>query len=349
VSNEFQAERALASGLSKYLRPIRLCARKGHMSFEPPGMRAEPASSLWNGQISKVCVGVNDAIRSEDIEKNEEEEVADVLGKSSLQHCKAVLKSKRLADLVESIIGAFFLSGGIDTATYVCKALGLWPKQNEVPYDGLDKVNILSEQLIETVHFPPGYPPELSAIAELGDDDTFFTQDEISVVSNHHSLNLSDAIEHITGYTFRDDKLLSQAFTHSSITNSDNNQRLEYLGDAVLDLVVVAHLYETSTMNQGELSMKKSDLTNNNALGTLAIRLGLFRHLNVMSDDLQNAFKDIQIMLEDVGAENFLPRVAVEAMADCWEALIGALFLDCGQSLDIVNQVLCKVGILVSK
>ncbi|THD22021.1 Dicer-1 [Fasciola hepatica] len=103
-------------------------------------------------------------------------------------------------------------------------------------------------------------------------------------------------------YTFKDPSLLIQAFTHPSyhqlrtapsaqqstfLTDTDCYQRLEFLGDAVLDYVITRFLYEDSTQHSpGVLTDLRSALVNNNIFAALAVRIGLHVYLRASSPQL---------------------------------------------------------------
>lgn len=129
-----------------------------------------------------------------------------------------------------------------------------------------------------------------------------------------------DTLENQLGVTFIDKSLLSLAFIHSSHLNENPgllpecNERLEYLGDAVLDLAVAEDLYRRYPERQeGELTTLRSAIVRGDTLARVAERLDLGRHL-VMGLGEQTSG----------GAERKTNLAAV------FEALVGALFLDQG-------------------
>jgi ribonuclease-3 len=114
-------------------------------------------------------------------------------------------------------------------------------------------------------------------------------------------------------YEFADPRLLNQALTHRSCPG-DNNERLEFLGDAVLDLVVsdlVFHARQTSA--EGELSRQRAALVNKSSLAELASELGL---------------GDFLVLGEGERKTGGHRRESI--LADALEALFGAVYLDAG-------------------
>ena len=121
------------------------------------------------------------------------------------------------------------------------------------------------------------------------------------------------------GHPFRDENLLRLALTHPSVAHEQNNplphnQRLEFLGDAVLGLILSRELYEKFPgVDEGALTKSRAKLVNAGSLAGHGRALGLGAHL-VLSR----------------GEENTGGRERPSALADAFEALLGAIFLDSG-------------------
>jgi len=130
------------------------------------------------------------------------------------------------------------------------------------------------------------------------------------------------------GYSFLDGSLLAEAMTHSSFANEfqpeglPDNERLEFLGDAVLDLVISQYLMEIyPDFPEGELTRVRADVV---AMPSLA---GLARQLNLGA-----------CLLLGKGEERSGGRNKSNLLADALEALIGAVFTDNGY--DSVRDVI---------
>lgn len=121
------------------------------------------------------------------------------------------------------------------------------------------------------------------------------------------------------GYPFRDESLLQLALTHPSVAHElgtpvQHNQRLEFLGDAVLQLALTRELYERfPDFDEGPLTKARAKLVNRRSLGARGRALGLGAHL-VLSR----------------GEESHGGRERSSALADACESVIGAIFLDGG-------------------
>ena len=121
------------------------------------------------------------------------------------------------------------------------------------------------------------------------------------------------------GYTFRDLELLKLALTHPSVaheqgTPMQTNQRLEFLGDAVLQLVLTRELYEKfPAFDEGPLTKARAKLVNRQTLAEHGVTVNLGAHLMLSR-----------------GEETHGGRERPSALADAYEALVGAVFLDGG-------------------
>lgn len=128
--------------------------------------------------------------------------------------------------------------------------------------------------------------------------------------------------------TFRDPSLLERALTHRSYLNEhpelaiDDNERLEFLGDAVLDFITGAWLYNRfPEMPEGRLTSLRAALVKTEALAKFAVQIGLNEHLRLGKGEA------------DTGG-----RGRTSMLADAFEAILGALYLD--QGLDAVQDFL---------
>lgn len=122
------------------------------------------------------------------------------------------------------------------------------------------------------------------------------------------------------GVTFNDSELLRQAFTHRSYLNehrgevSTHNERLEFLGDAVLELVVTHFLYEKfPTHPEGDLTAYRAALVNAVTLSEVASKIGMNDYLLLSKGEAKDTGRARGILL-----------------ANAIEALIGAIYLDQG-------------------
>ena len=123
-----------------------------------------------------------------------------------------------------------------------------------------------------------------------------------------------EALQKRIGYQFRDINLLARALTHPSLAKKENNQRLEFLGDAVIALVVARIIYDLFPNEQeGELARRQADLVRGETLAQVAREIGIGDVLKVATSEIQSGGRDNPSNLEDA-----------------IEALIGAIYLDGG-------------------
>ena len=122
-------------------------------------------------------------------------------------------------------------------------------------------------------------------------------------------------VEIALGYTFRDKTLLEMAMTHISCTvetGKPHNERLEFLGDAIISSVVTPMLYQIApTASEGQLNVVRSRIISETGLSSLAKHLNLGPHLHLGKTEVKAN-----------GSEN--ERLLCSAL----EALVGAVFLD---------------------
>lgn len=131
------------------------------------------------------------------------------------------------------------------------------------------------------------------------------------------------ALQQVTGINFKDESLLQQAFIHSSYINENpgvpvtDNERLEFLGDALLSFIVAEELYrEFPNFNEGKLTEIRISLIRQETLTEIAKGLGLGDYLVLGKGEEATGGREKQTNL-----------------ADAFEALIGAIFLDQGLNI----------------
>ena len=129
------------------------------------------------------------------------------------------------------------------------------------------------------------------------------------------------------GYQFSEESLLKQALTHRSAANL-NNERLEFLGDAILGFIVADELYRTfPDANEGQLSRLRARLVKKETLAAIARKLDLGNYLNLGAGELRTG-----------------GHARDSILADSLEALFAAVYLDSGyqSARDIVLNLYQK-------
>lgn len=206
-----------------------------------------------------------------------------------------MFSDKSIADCVEALIGAYLIECGLRGALLFMAWLGIRvipyerqpydPAMPRIPGSTLPDVDNMvtvygswTPPKSPLLHYTPNAKDALDAL-----------------------LQGYDAFEDILGYKFRDRSYLLQAMTHASYTPNrltDCYQRLEFLGDAVLDYLITRHLYEDPRQHSpGALTDLRSALVNNTIFASLAVRHGFhkyFRHLSPGLNEVIDRFVRIQ-------------------------------------------------------
>lgn len=111
----------------------------------------------------------------------------------------------------------------------------------------------------------------------------------------------------------KDEQLIETAFTHSSYSNehhTENYERLEFLGDAVLELITSEYFYKKTSYKEGDMSKIRASFVCEKALATYAKALDMVKYIKVGHGQQKNVNDTI--------------------IADVFEAVLGAIYLDCG-------------------
>jgi len=129
------------------------------------------------------------------------------------------------------------------------------------------------------------------------------------------------ALEKALNYKFKRDDLITEALTHKSYKRPYNNERLEFLGDAVLDLIVGEYLFSKfSNEDEGHLSKIRASLVNEKGFTKLALSINLGDSLLISSAE-----------------ENNEGRTKPSLLSNAFEAVIGAIYLESG--LEVTSKI----------
>ncbi|MDD5359095.1 MAG: ribonuclease III [Sulfurovaceae bacterium] len=121
-------------------------------------------------------------------------------------------------------------------------------------------------------------------------------------------------LESKLGYSFKNKQLIIEALTHKSFKKPYNNERLEFLGDAVLDLIVGEYLFKKfPTSDEGTLSKIRASLVNENGFALLANGLNLGKYIYI-----------------SLAEENNEGRTKLSLLSNAFEAVIGAIYIEDG-------------------
>lgn len=243
-----------------------------------------------------------------------------------------IVSDKYVADSVEALIGLYLKTCGIEGAFKLCQWLQIckW-----IPADDDELKDILYE---------PGPSAHINSLLSIND----------------YLVN-PDVFEEKFGYKFNDRSFLLQALSHSSYSQyaTDCYQRLEFLGDAILDFLITCHIYnECGTLGPGDLTDLRSALVNNVTFACLTVRYGFDKFIltkAMLLSTFINKFSEQQEKRKHkIGAEVFLlvneSDVTIGEMSDVpkilgdvFESLAGAVYLDSGKSLQTVWKVFYRL------
>ncbi|KAK5639662.1 hypothetical protein RI129_012154 [Pyrocoelia pectoralis] len=222
------------------------------------------------------------------------------------------IPDKSIADCVEALIGAYLIDCGPRGALLFMAWLGMkvLPQGENGSYGELE-------------------PPKTPLLRNIPNPEA-----ELSILLDGYQI-FEDSI----GYHFKDRSYLLQALTHASYFPNkltDCYQRLEFLGDAVLDYVITRHLYEDPRMHSpGALTDLRSALVNNTIFASLAV---IERFVRIQEESGHALVEDLYLMAE-YECEEVEDVEVPKALGDVFESVAGAIFLDSSMSLDAVWKV----------
>ncbi|KAI8991530.1 dicer-2 protein [Mycotypha africana] len=223
------------------------------------------------------------------------------------------LSDKTLADIVEASLGGAYLTGGLRAGLHTAIQL-------QIPFDEIKSWD----------DFKPAFEESRKQVPPRAEAKAL------------RSLNIP-ALEEILGRQFNNKLLLVEALTHASLPNSTAPcyQRLEFLGDAILDFLVIRYLFEKyPNATPGDITDLKDSCVNNHVLGIVCIENGLHKHIIHYSGKLVHAIEEFCGSIQEakdkgeaVGEywrEYNIPKV----LSDVVESILGANFVDAGFQLE---------------
>ncbi|KAB2045163.1 hypothetical protein ES319_D01G141200v1 [Gossypium barbadense] len=211
------------------------------------------------------------------------------------------LKSKKVADVVEALIGAYLSTEGEVAALLFMNWIGITIDFRNIPYERHFEVQ--AEKIVNVQH-----------------------------------------LESLLNYSFQDPSLLVEALTHGSYMLAEIPgcyQRLEFLGDSVLDYLITRHLYNKYPgISPGLLTDLRSASVNNNCYALSAVKAGLHKHILQSSQKLYKHIKETVESFQELSldctfgweSEKSFPKV----LGDVMESLAGAIFVDSGYNKETV-------------
>jgi len=157
-------------------------------------------------------------------------------------------------------------------------------------------------------------------------------------------------VERILGYRFKNWKLLEEALTHSSFTEGVSYERLEFIGDPIINLAISNYLFLAYPhLDPGQLSVLRAANISTEKLARVAIRHGLHRFVRHTAPPLM---EQVQRFVDAVARENYSVVAhggsvkAPKVLADIVESIAGAIYVDVGCDLEKLWKVCTNVSLL---
>ncbi|KIO12868.1 hypothetical protein M404DRAFT_124868 [Pisolithus tinctorius Marx 270] len=315
ISNKVLMQSAVRSGLPQYIRGKPFSYKLWH----PPNFTIDPLN------VAEREVVGDEITTSGRVDTNNPATRTDAEGRAGVflnvqerkkkSHDESVtqwLGSKTIADVVEAIIGAAYLSGGQEAALQAAKAM-------QVPIPNIEQWDDFRRKASP----PPSNPTALLRAGSV------------------------EAVEAITGRKFSDVRVLGWALVHPSIDGCDTayHEQLEFIGDAILDFMVVRYIVDRyGKLSPGAMTMLKVAMVSNSALAALCVSSGLYKHLHYDSYSLACSFEAYVEKVEtrrvqetELATQNgrspgqyWLDTESPKALSDLVESIIGALFIQDG-------------------
>ncbi|XP_027353057.1 endoribonuclease Dicer homolog 1 [Abrus precatorius] len=307
VSNMVLYQYALSKGLQSYIQADRFAPSR----WAAPGVLPVFDEDIKDGDSSlfdqERSISKTESMDCRTDEYEDEMEDGELESDSSSYR---VLSSKTLADVVEALIGVYYVEGGKSAANHLMKWIGI-----QIEFDPDE---------MECTRKPFNVPDSILRSVDF------------------------DALEGALNLNFKDRGLLVESITHASRPSSGVScyQRLEFVGDAVLDHLITRHLFFTYTnLPPGRLTDLRAAAVNNENFARVAVKHNLHVHLrhgsSALEKQIKEFVKEVQDELSKPGFNSFglgdckAPKV----LGDIVESIAGAIFLDSGRDTTIVWKV----------
>ncbi|KAJ4481439.1 hypothetical protein C8J55DRAFT_560005 [Lentinula edodes] len=309
IANKSLLRNAVAVGLPAFIQS-RPFSFKG---WHPPGISSRNTNEGFMNVKTNIGSDDDNLSSASEIKSGTDSTAAGIerSPRKTRTHSQPVqrLGDKALADVVEAIMGAALLSGGTDVALKAAKALNL-------PLPSIEKWSDFGQR-VEKVFEP---------------------------VSVQISSSTIEAVEAVIGCQFKRPQFLVQALTHISKTgdHSTTYERLEFIGDAILDFMVVRHVFHRHhKMSPGLLSLLKGAMVSNAALAAVCVTSGLHQHLLFESDKLAHDIREYEYLLRRAQTEEYTSAEkegrpagqfwhnieSPKVLSDLLESILGALYV----------------------
>jgi dsRNA-specific ribonuclease len=224
-----------------------------------------------------------------------------------------------LADFVEALIGVFYITGGVLSASKFMRKFGILNKEGwdvTVSYFTGDPLSVITKKDLE--NFPLG-PFKISELVDKPDE-----------------MSLSCVFD----YKFNDKLLLEKALTHCTKDEDFNYERLEFLGDAIIDLIILDNIWTIEKLDPECLTSFKHEIVSNNTLAKISFITGLYRLMNI-DRDIKNSIESFYRNTpwnDDMYSDNDIVLDMPKCLGDIFESVVAAVLID-SNSLNLTCAV----------
>ena len=294
ISNRHLAQKAIAVGLQNYIRSVQI----GDHPWRPAGCQFLDACWIEIGKKpgdGHTWFGG----RNQKVSKQNQMHQSRVCN----------LTVKQVADVVEALIGACFVSGDVGCACALMERLGILEED--------------AAWLMTLLKTRGNCGPWLEEVGECMDPglDGFSQFDGLRSREFEHGRDVT-VLGEVLNYQFKSQSFALEAITHCSWPHQDPPcyQRLEYLGDAVLDFMISTHYFKAyPSLDPGRLTALRSASVNNDRLAAAAVNVELYKFILHFSAYLQSHISEYVSGFMDGEDDKGAPKV----LGDVVEALIG--------------------------
>ncbi|KAF5387826.1 hypothetical protein D9615_000336 [Tricholomella constricta] len=277
-----------------------------NLEEEPEARPVEPSSSsILTTFEQQMEITNNDPSASEKKKQSKEHRKT----RRKWDHTMHWLGDKAVADVAEALIGAGYVTGGRELGLKVSRALGI----------PISDIHAWTDLVKMAASPPPSSVPKLRP-------------------------GSIERVEDIIGYQIEQPHVLAHALMHPSIHghNSTVSQRLEFVGDAILDFMVISHLYDREQhLTPGGLTLLKGAMVSNSALAAVCVCSGLYEYFHHKSHALQTSIREYATKIKTSQTKEYqdaefegrppgqfwLDISAPKALSDIVEAIMGTIYI----------------------
>ncbi|KAH9853812.1 ribonuclease III [Lenzites betulinus] len=323
IGNKVLHECAMRLGICPYIQHKRVVAKLWQPPHIPAAASSSSSSPSGKPEEEVEMADAEGDGASEGTDGKEDQEKGQGKSKKRTKRQRQLyaqnilwMGDKVVADVVEAILAAAFLSGGHERALQAARKL-LIPLPNIAQWTDFARIGAQHSSAAPTTSS-----------------------------QNVHASTV-EAVQALVGSVFSKPELLVQALTHQSAFGSNEGasyERLEFIGDAILDFLVARHIFERHPhLSPGGLTLLKGGMVSNRALAAFCVHTGLHAHLRFASEQLDDAIRRYAGALAALRQSEYaaaareerlpgqywldVPMEPPKCLSDLVESVVGALYV----------------------